>query len=586
MATQNTHTQPRKKKQAWKSFQALLRSVKLSRLPWFWLLATTFMSLFYSRIWQMIPSATQEIMAGNVSIAAITTLIAVMALQALLNGVNAFVSRVANSKISLIFRETMLRKVMRLPLPFYDKNMADRLISRTTDDTTKLGTFIVDYIFATPGQLYAMIGSVAAIFAYDWHLVAMTALMLPTVYLVTFAFGRIKFTWQERLQLRLAELSGRLAESLMNIPLTKVFVQEQREKKAGLDTIEEQYRTQNRFQLVNQGRLFMSSVNNQIQLLISVLGGVYLINQGYITVDMWIAYNMYYGIVISAFNYLCSIWEAAKTAQGASSRISEIIMEPDESIGGGKDLRRKNGDITFEDVTFGYDRENPVLRNLSFTIPQGKTTAIIGRSGEGKSTLFALLERFYQPDAGRIAINGVEIKDYDLIKWRQAIGYVSQNNALLSGTVRDNITYGIQRQVTEEEIVRAAKDANAYEFIQELEKGFDTQVGISGSKLSGGQRQRICIARELLKDPQLLLLDEATSSLDMEAEYQVTQALDRLRKGRTTLVVSHRLSQVIDADKIVYLEGHALSGAGTHRELLEGNPSYQNLVRAHQGMVS
>ena len=585
MATNSASVQPRKK-QAWKPFVALLRSVKITRLPWLWLLATTFMGLFYSQLWMMIPDATQEILAGNVTIAAIVALIAVMAAQALVTGINAFVSRVARSKMDLRFQESMLRKLMHLPLPFYDKNMADRLISRTTDDTTKLSTFVVDYVFATPGQIYAMVGSVVAIFAYDWHLVALTALMLPTVYLVTFVFGRMKFTWQDRLQLRMSELSGRLAESLMNIPLTKVFVQEHREKQEGLDTIEAQYKTQNRYMVVNQARLFMGNVNNQIQLLISVLGGVYLINKGYITVDVWIGYNMYYGIVISAFNYLCSIWEVAKTAQGASNRISEIVMEPDESTGGNRDMRTENGDIVFESVTFGYNDESQVLRNLSFTIPQGKTTAIVGRSGEGKSTLFALLERFYQPVSGRILMNGADINDFNLIKWRQAIGYVSQNSALFSGTIRDNITYGIERQVSQAEIEEAARNAHAYDFIMEQENGFDTQVGIGGSKLSGGQRQRICIARELLKNPQLLLLDEATSNLDMEAEYQVLQALNHLRKGRTTLVVSHRLSQVTDADQIIYLDDHSVSGIGTHLELVDGNASYRDLASARQGMAS
>lgn len=295
---------------------------------------------------------------------------------------------------------------------------------------------------------------------------------------------------------------------------------------------------------------------------------------------------MYQITTLAAIKFFPNLWEAAKTTQGASRRVSEVVSEPSEAKGGNLQLSDAEGDFAFENVSFAYDEGHEVLRNLSFTIPQGKTTTIIGRSGEGKSTIFGLMERFYSPTAGKITVAGQDISDYDLSQWRRSIGYVSQNNALLSGTVRDNITYGIERAVTEEEIIQAATDANAREFISAPENGFDTEVGIGGSKLSGGQRQRICIARELLKNPKLLLLDEATSSLDMEAEYQVTQAIECLRKGRTILVVSHCLSAVLDADQIVYLDDHALGAVGTHKALLKSSASYASLVNAHTGAAS
>ena len=577
---------PKERRREWRTFfHLLLTIIRKARLPWLWMLAVLVLNLFGAQLTLLLPSASQKILGGDISMGAIGTLIVIMFLQAALRGAMSIVDSVASGKVVLSLQTFMLRKVMRLPLPFYDKNMADRLISRTIEDTSSLSSFLATSLPSVPSQFYTLVGSIAILFSYDWRLVALSALIIPTVFLIGFVRGRIGFIWNARIQGRLAELSGYLAEALHNIPLTKVFVQERREKEKGKKAIDDLYETNKQSSLLGTGINLVSSANAQLQILICILGGMYLIRKGYITFDIWMAFFMYEYMILDVINLFPNLWNYAKSAQGISRRIAEIIAEPDESAGGDRDLRKENGDIVFENVTFGYSGQS-VLRDLSFTIPQGRTTAVIGRSGEGKSTLFGLVERFYQPNAGRITVNGADIGEYDMKSWRQAIGYVSQNTALLSGTVRDNITYGVERQVTQEEIEAAARNANAYDFIMELEQGFDTEVGAGGGRLSGGQRQRICIARELLKDPVLLLLDEATSSLDMEAEYQVTQALDRLREGRTTLVVSHRLSSVTDADQIIYLEDHRISATGTHETLLESDPSYRELVRAYQGATS
>lgn len=583
MANQPKSADARRKESVWKPFFIMLKSV---RLPWLWLIAVLLLDLFGAYLTLLFPDTTASIFAGDIRIATIMRMVIILFLQALLSGLISLVSTVTSSKIDLSFQKLMLKKVMRLPIPFYDKNMADRLISRTTQDTTNISQFLISYILYIPSAIYSLIGVYNILMGYDWHLVMLLGLMIPTMLLLSYINGKLNFKWNDRLQTRLAELSGSLAESLQNIPLMKVFAQEKRETAKGHAAIEELFKTKKKFTAVFNGMSIVGSANSQLGTLISIVGGVLLIHKGYITIDVWIAFYMYQMTALAAIKFFPSLWEAAKTAQGASHRVSEVVAEPSEARGGSLNLSNAQGDFAFENVSFSYEEGHEILRDLSFTIPQGKTTAIIGRSGEGKSTIFGLMERFYQPTAGKITVAGQDISQYDLSQWRRSIGYVSQNNALLSGTVRDNILYGIERPVSEEEIIQAAKDANAYEFIQELENGFDTQVGISGSKLSGGQRQRICIARELLKNPQLLLLDEATSSLDMEAEYQVTQAIERLRKGRTILVVSHRLSAVLDADQIVYLDNHSVSAVGTHGELMKNNSSYASLVNAHTGAAS
>jgi len=241
-----------------------------------------------------------------------------------------------------------------------------------------------------------------------------------------------------------------------------------------------------------------------------------------------------------------------------------------EQTDGLEPVQLKDKDLQVKNLSFRYEEKN-VLSNLSFTIPQGKTTALVGPSGSGKSTLLTLLDRFYQPTDGAIQADGIDIGAYGLHPWRTAISYVSQDTVLYSGTVRENILYGLDHDVSEVEFTAACDAACVTEFVKELEHGFDTQVGEGGSKLSGGQRQRVSIARAILRDPDLLLLDEVTANLDTESEARVNQALRRLSQGRTTVTVAHRLNTVQDADQIVVLAEGRVQGVGQHQELMRTN---------------
>ena len=256
--------------------------------------------------------------------------------------------------------------------------------------------------------------------------------------------------------------------------------------------------------------------------------------------------------------------------------MAEVAVEAGEDKGGDAEMPGQPADLCFENVTFRYDQDI-VLKNVSFTIPAGKTTALVGPSGAGKSTIFGLLERFYDPESGRVSLGGVDAREFKKSAWRQAIGYVPQSSPMFSGTIRSNMTYGLGRTFSDEELIRAARDANIYDFIASCEDGFDTNVGERGSKLSGGQRQRIAIARALLKDPKILLLDEATSSLDPQARDEVERALERLKAGRITVIVAHEIKSIESADQIVVLSDGAVSGAGSDGELMGSNQLYRNL---------
>ena len=240
--------------------------------------------------------------------------------------------------------------------------------------------------------------------------------------------------------------------------------------------------------------------------------------------------------------------------------------------------------LHFHNVSFSYDGKRPVLKNVSFTIEPGKTYAIVGPSGGGKTTIFSLLERFYEPDCGNIRLGERDIQQFALRAWRGNIGYVSQEIPVISGTIRENICYGLKKPVPEQMLVAAARQANALEFIEKLPAGFDTEVGERGVKLSGGQRQRIAIARAILRDPKILLLDEATSNLDSESEMLVQEAIKNVMRKRTTLIIAHRLATVVDADEIFVVEQGQITGKGSHEELLATHPLYQKLVK-HQFQI-
>lgn len=242
-----------------------------------------------------------------------------------------------------------------------------------------------------------------------------------------------------------------------------------------------------------------------------------------------------------------------------------------------------DGSIQFEAVDFSYESGKDVLQGVSFQAKPGTVTAFVGPSGGGKTTIFSLIERFYLPTAGEISIGGTPIANIALSDWRKRIGYVSQESPLLSGTILDNIAYGLDIRPSLEEVRRAAEAANALRFIEEMADGFETLVGERGMKLSGGQRQRIAIARALLHDPEILLLDEATSNLDSGSEAHVQEALQRLMEGRTTLIIAHRLSTVIDADQLVFLEAGQITGIGTHNELIDSHPLYREFAEG-QGL--
>lgn len=573
MASKNNSRAGKSGRGVWQPFIVLIRK---AGLPYISILVVIIFSVLDSAIHLFIPDATARVMAGDFSSAAILTMLGILLLQAVSLALREFSRSVARAKVTLRFRKFMVEKTLSLPVPYYDKNMADQLISRTTLDTTMLSDFFGSSIPYIPATVYSFVGTFVILFTYNWRLIVLEAVIVPVVLLITILSGKIRYTWNNRIQGAVADLSAYLSGILVNVPLVKVFVKEKAEEKRGQDSIHHLYQTRRKFVLFSSIVTFLTSLEGLIQSLLVIIGGAYLINAGHIDLQIWIAFYLYSSSLLGGISSILQNWESVKAAQGAARRISEVAVEDNEDLGGEEAFPGQAGDISFDKVAFRYDTDM-VLDQVSFTIPAGKTTALVGASGAGKSTVFALLERFYIPESGSIVMNGRDIREYRVTDWRRAVGYVPQDSAMFSGTVRYNMTYGLDHEVTEEQLIQAAKDANIYDFIQSLDKGFDTDMGERGMKFSGGQRQRVAIARALLKDPKILLLDEATSNLDPESKAEVEQALKRLKAGRTTVVVSHTISSIQDADQIVLLEDGTVSGCACHEELMRDHAFYRKL---------
>jgi len=379
-------------------------------------------------------------------------------------------------------------------------------------------------------------------------------------------------------QKRMADLNIVLQENVAGIKLIQAYGREpheaQRFEEVNRDIRTQRMVTQVNFAVVNPGQEFVTMVNTVLILTI----GAYRVIQGDLTIGGLVAFQSYALLMWQPVRWLSMVYQMAQQAMAAGERVFEILDTP-------LDVAEKpnaivlpplEGDVRFENVSFAYGKDRPLLRDITFEAKPGQTIALVGPSGSGKSTLTNLIPRFYDVTAGRILIDGTDVRDVTLESLRSQIGMVLQESFLFNMTIRENICYG-RADATEEEMIAAAKAACAHDFIMEFPNGYETEIGERGTRLSGGQRQRLSIARAILVNPRILILDEATSSVDTRTDYLIQRALDQLMENRTTLVIAHRLSTVQRADQILLMAEGQIVGRGSHQELLATNPIYQQL---------
>lgn len=498
----------------------------------------------------------------------------VLILQAILGGFTYYLMRRLGERVVANLRNSLWEHVLLLKVPYFDKHESGETMSRITQDTTVVKELVTEQLVSFVTGIFSILGAVIVLLWIDWKMTLLMLIAVPITILVTLPLAQKMNQIAKANQDELAFFSGHLGRVLTNIRLVKSSQTEQFEQKNGQQRIEQLYR----FGLKEAKILaILSPIMTLLMMVVLILifgyGGAQVASGG-ITAGELVAIMIYLVQIIVPFTQMATFFTAFQKALGATERICCVLKHAAESREG-LPVPQLAQSIVFDDVKFQYD-ERPILKGMSFTIKPFNTTAFVSSSGGGKTTMFSLLERFYDVTDGAILYGDKNIESYHLQQWRNLFGYVSQEAPLMTGTIRENVLYG-KPEATEQEIIEALKAAYAYDFVSKLHAGIDTEVGEGGIKLSGGQKQRIAIARALLRNPQILLLDEATSNLDNESEREVQLAIQTLKQNRTTIVIAHRLSTITNADSILVFEDGQLSGQGSHDELLQSNSYYKQL---------
>ena len=477
--------------------------------------------------------------------------------------------------VTLSLRKSVYRHLQKLSLNYFEVAKTGDLTYRLTEDIDRIGEVVNQFFHDFIPCILQLIVVLGYMLWLNWQLTIATLILAPVMGIIIGAFGEKLLQYSRRSQNRISNLSALLTEVLGGIRLVQAFAAEDYELKRFSYEAEANKKAKYQaekakaFQFVVVGFLLVMTV-----LFIFFLGG-WQISLGNLTGKDFVSYITGVALLIDPITHTTNNYNKFKEGQASVDKIFELlaiqpaVIEVPKAIA----LQAVTGKVEYENISFSYQKDIPVINNLNLLAHPGETIALVGSSGAGKSTLVNLLPRFYDPDSGKILIDGVNIKDVTLKSLREQIGIVPQENTLFSGTIAQNIAFG-KSSFEIEDVEEAAQIANAHQFISELSQGYFTYVGERGVNLSGGQRQRIAIARAILLDPRILILDEATSALDSESEALVQQALERIMQNRTVFVIAHRLATVRRADRILVLEKGQIVESGNHQQLLAKNGLY------------
>ncbi len=535
-------------------------------------------NLFYPRITQNIINIYVPNRALQLLLVWSGVLLAIYLVKAALTYVVQYFGHLLGVKIQGDMRSRLFIHLQKLPFSYYDENKTGTIMSRLINDLfdiSELAHHGPEDIFLS---LITIVGALIMMATIYWPLALIVLAFLPLMVLCAVMTRREMGESFRNMRKATGEINARVENAVAGIRVSRAYTATEKEKEK-FEEANVGYKITRAKAYLSMGKFFtvMSLFNDLLYLLILVAGGLFFY-RGKINAGEFTAFVLYIAMLLNPIRTLISIFEQLQSGISGFERYREVLLEnPEEETGTITEFPQ--GDIVYENVDFSYRTEEgakEVLKDVTLTVPRGKTVALVGPSGGGKTTLCHLLPRFYELQGGKITVGGTDVKDLTRETLRKNVGIVQQDVFLFSGTVRENIAYG-NLAATEEEIIEAAKKANIHEFVTTLPHGYDSEVGERGVKLSGGQKQRISIARAFLKNPPVLLLDEATSALDTVTERQIQASLEELSKGRTTVVVAHRLSTVQNADLIYVITKDGIAESGTHQELLRKGGVYAGL---------
>jgi len=574
----------------------MLRIFKFTRELWPYYAAISVFTILLSVMTQLQPlfikaavdQITKIIGGGHANV----KLVAVFAIlifltdvgQTLLSNISGYIGDMMSARLQKVMSERYYEHILSLSQHYFDTELSGKIINRMNRGISQISTFMqmlsnnfLQFVFST-------IFSLIIVAYYSWQVGLMLLLLYPVfIFLTTRTSGKWQ-QWQQEINTEQDVASGRFAEAVGQVRVVRSFLQEQRELsfwRAAYGRVINITRPQSKYwhrqDVVRRLVLNLIFLAVMVYIFVETARGVYTLG----TMVLLIQYAALIRIPIFSISFLVDNTQRAV----ANTKDYFEVMDTRPEIAddpAAKNLKITKGEIAFDDVTFGYDDESTVLHGVNFKIAPDTKAALVGESGEGKTTLTNLLLRLYDVRSGQIVLDGQDVRHISQASLRENIGVVFQDPALFSGTIKENISYA-NPKASHEAVVAAAKAANAHEFIEKFEKGYDTEIGERGLKLSGGQKQRIAIARALLKDAPILILDEATSSLDSKSEHMVQEALGRLMKGRTTLIIAHRLSTIQSVDQIITLRNGRVDETGTPQALARSGGIYAQLLKLQQG---
>jgi ATP-binding cassette subfamily B protein len=475
-------------------------------------------------------------------------------------------------------RNSLYAHLVRLSFGFYDRHQTGQLMSRATVDLQGVRFFLGYGLIFFFQNVLTVVSVTVVLFFYEWKLAFVALAITPLLAALSYRYSKVAHPTLRDVQQKLADVATVAEENIVGVHVVKAFAQEPAEE------AKFERRSEAVFQRTvdaNRQRALYVPLISFIPLVAQaavLLVGARMVHQGTLSTGDFVAFNLYLGLLVGPLRSLGMWIGQAQRATASGERIFQVVDEAIEVAESGNaiELPPGPGRITFEHVTFGYDRERPVLDHIDLEVEPGRTIALIGHTGSGKTTLTALVPRFYDASAGRVLIDGVDVRDVTLTSLRRAIGVVSQDPFLFSDTVRENIAFGAPG-LDAEQVEAVARLAQAHEFIERLPDGYETVIGERGITLSGGQRQRLAIARALAVDPRILILDDATASVDASTEARIRLGLRQAMEGRTTLIIAHRLSTIALADELVVLDSGRIAARGKHDELLETSAVYREI---------
>lgn len=559
------------------SMGRFFRMLQKAGLPYLWIIAYIAITALLANVGISVTEYTAELFAGNVNFGTVVFPFLIFTLiSQMISSIGGIMSNLCVARIDRNVRRMIWRKIVKLPLGYYERNTPKEMISRITTDITTISQLIMQVFVAILTSAYSLIITLKKIGSYDQKLMIALIAVLPLNFIIAFVMGKMRFGVLDLVNEKNAELTQTIAERTNNLLLVKSYGKEEQEFQTGQKKMVGLYKSTILDSWLGLATPMYALVG-AMQFIVIVMVGRNFYASGALSLAQWIAY---YGFAMNIVNQLtayCGYWTTFKGSQGATKRVAQIMEEIEEDIETGEEAGCLHGEIELKDIDFSYE-EKPIFEKLNLKIPAGRVTALIGPSGSGKTTLLNLVERLYPVQGGMISFGGEDISKYSLKSFRNAISYVTQESTLFAGTIRDNILFGVKREVADEELERVCEDACIMDFIREQPEGFMMDVGENGEKLSGGQKQRLAFARALLKQSDYLFMDEATAAMDIRGKDQVWKSVKYHMKGKTTLMVAHDRQTVQKADYIVVMQNGRIVCQGEPEKVYVENAYFRELI--------